>query len=329
MRLAWFAPRSDCGASAHDRAPGTERSAERGRDTAPWDDTGLLIRELRSRHRVELVDAGRAHDFVWRHAREPFDLCIYELGGTPAHQFAAAYAVHYPGVVLLRGLPRHDRALLASRLVVVPHEPGARAIADDCPGTRVRTLVPGVEPLPDDFDDRAGSARPRHDAPADGPAILTALRWPPDGGALAYALSGFAAGRAVLVFDGPETADWPSLDPQTWEPRAPLERLPGWPRQDPICVSIDPRDEAHSLRLAQRRLADDSALRARLGTAAQAWWRTHATVGRAAAAFEALLEEARAVPEPPAPRGVEDGTALARRLLDGAGIAEQRAGLIQ
>lgn len=280
MRVAWFAPRSDA------------------RSLAPWDDAALLVHELRARHDVELVDAGRAHDFVWRHARDAFDLCVYELGGTAAHQFAAAYAVHYPGVVLLRGLPRYDRALVASRLVVVPHEPVAQAIADDCPGVRVRTVVPGVEPL------------------RDGAAVVTALRWPPDGGALTYALAGFAAARAVIVLDGPETADWPSLDPQTWEPRAPLERLPGWPRADPICVSIDPRDEAHSLRLARKRLDEDPALRARLGRAAREWWRVHATVGLASAAFEALLDEARAMPDPHPPPDADDGTALARRLLD-------------
>ena len=34
---------------------------------------------------------------------------------------------------------------------------------------------------------------------------------------MTYAISGFAARSAVIVFDSPETADWPSLDPQNWE----------------------------------------------------------------------------------------------------------------
>jgi hypothetical protein len=275
MRLAWFAPRAT-------DAP------------EPSDDTTLLIRALATHHTVDVIDAPRAHDFVWQHARNPFDLCVFELGGTPAHRFIAPYAVHYSGIEMLRGVPRHDRALQAARLVVVPHEPVAQAIADDYPGTRVRTLTPGVEPLPQD----AGE-------------VITALHWPPDGAALTYAIAGFAARRAVIVFDGPETADWPSLDPQNWELRG----------ETPICVSIDPRDEAHSLRLALRRLEHDGALRERLGAAAHAWWREHATVERAAHGFERLLEEARELPDPIGGEGADEGTGLARRILSEFSLA--------
>jgi hypothetical protein len=204
---------------------------------------------------------------------------------------------------MLRGVPRHGRALQASRLVVVPHEPVAQALADDYPGVRVRTLAPGVDPLPGDAS-----------------LVITALSWPPDGAALTHAMAGFAAGRAVIVFDSPETADWPSLDPQNWEPRDPLA-LRGFAAsarhaadEEPICVSIDPRDEAHSLRLALRRLDGDPALRERLGAAAQTWWREHATVEMAANGFEVLLQEARDTPDPIG-LDADDGTSLARRLL--------------
>ncbi len=289
MRLAWFRP------SAED----AQLAASKPQAEAA-DDTASLIRALAARHEIAEIDRPRAHDFVWQHARRPFDLCVYELGGTPAHDFVAAYAVHYPGVLLLRGLPRHDRALRASRLVVVPHDPVGQALADDHPGVRVRTLPPGVDPLP-----------------ANSPDVITALSWPPDGTALTYAIAGFAAGRAVIVFDGPETADWPSLDPQNWEPRhllARLRRRSDEPEDRPICVSIDPRDQTHSLRLAVRRLDGDQALRARLGAAAQAWWRRHATVNLAAKRFEALLDEARDATNP---AGVipDEGTSLARGIL--------------
>jgi hypothetical protein len=120
--------------------------------------------------------------------------------------------------------------------------------------------------------------------------------------------------------DTSETADWPSLDPQNWEPRAPLERAGIQSARHPICVSIDPRDEAHSLRLARRRLEDDAALRARLGEAARAWWRAHATVDVATERFEALLEEARHVPDPPGARTAGDWTGTARRLLSEMGL---------
>jgi hypothetical protein len=271
MRLAWFTPRAI-------EPPG------------PSDDTSLLIRALRDRHAIEVIDASRAHDFVWQHSRNPFDLCVFELGGTPAHAFIAPYAVHYPGLVLLRGVPRYDRALQASRLVVVPHDPVAQALADDYPGVRVRTLSPGVEPLPDEA-----------------PAVITALNWPPDGAALTFAMAGFAAGRPVIVFDVPETADWPSLDPQNWRPRDLTLS------NEPICISIDPRDEAHSLRLALRRLETDPDLCARLGAAAHTWWRQHGMVDVAAAGFESLMQEARTVQTPATVVG-DDGTGLARRI---------------
>jgi hypothetical protein len=298
MRLAWFS------------ASGATRRGDAAID--PSNDTGLLIRALMARHTIEVIDEPRAHDFVWQHARNPFDLCVFELGGTRAQDFIAPYAVHYPGLVMLRGVPRHDRALQASRMVVVPYEPVAQALSDDYPGVRVRTLAPGVEPLPDAA-----------------PPVIAALSWPPDGAALTYAMAGFAAGRAVIVFDGPETADWPSLDPQNWEPRGLAHMVPGlnrtgtetWhPRgQTPICVSIDPRDEAHSLRLALRRLDGDSALRARLGSAAHTWWREHATVERAARGFEVLLEEARDAPDPIGLKA-DDGSTLAHTILGEFGI---------
>ena len=294
MRIAWFAAAS--ASSVRLNTPGP--AAPAGDHIDPSNDTALLMRALRARHTIDAIDASGAHDFVWQHARRPYDLCVFELAGTSAHDFVAPYAVHYPGIVLLRGLPRHDRALRASRLVVVPHEPVAQAIADDYPGTRVRTLTPGVEPLP-----------------ADAPDVITALNWPPDARALTYALAGVAAGRAVIVFDGPETADWPSLDPQNWQPRTLRPDLPRGEWPTPICVSIDSRDQAHSVGLALRRLESDPALRARLGAAARAWWQTHATVERATTGFEALLDEACTVP----PIGIADadeGMSLARGILE-------------
>jgi hypothetical protein len=285
MRLAWFKPH----ALVHEAD----------------DDTALLIRALVPRHAVDVIGISRAHDFVWQHARRSWDLCVYELGGSPAHQFIAAYAAHFSGVVLLRGLPRYDQALLSARVVVVPHEPVAQALADDYPGVRIRTLVPGVEPLMDE------------------PGVVEALRWPPDGAALTRALAGFAAAGAVIVFDGPETADWPSLDPQNWQPRAPLERRGSVPPREPICVSIDPRDAAHSLDLARRRLEADPALRDRLGRAAQAWWRSNATVAIATARFEDLLEEAASLPPPDSARAADDGTRKARQILDAFGAVNR------
>ena len=300
MRVAWFAPAATTSA-----------------------DTTLLRDALRSRHQVDVIDARAAHDFVWRQARDPYDLCVYEVDDTPAHQFVWPYLIHYPGVTRLHRLTLHtSRAealergqrlddfcrefafshpgvtppvlpalrriapgawpmlavpLRASRVTVVAHEAVAEALRADYPAARVRAITPGVQPL----------AGPRDE-------IVVAAQWPVNGAPLVDAVAGFAAGRAVIVFDGPETADWPSVNPQDWRPRT---NLP------PICVAIDPRDEGHSRRVAVSRLEKDPALRAALGAAAQAWWRTHATVEQAAAAFELVLEEAAKTGNPARPEG--------------------------
>ena len=302
MRLAWFRPASGA----------RDVSASRDARPAPTDDTALLIEALAPRHDIEVIVARRAHDFVWQHARTPFDLCIYELDNTPAHQFIWPYVLHYPGVTLLRSVavphlvsggrgPRTSFPLHASRIVVVPHAPVAEILQDDYPAARVRAITPGVEPL---------------EGPRD--AIVEPLQWPVDGAPLTDALAGFAAGRAVAVFDCTETADWPSIDPHDWQPRS---------AEPPICVAIDPRDEEHLRRVTRRRLKDDNALRDRLGAAAHAWWRAHATVPCAANAFEQVLEEAREVSPPERPADwpafvADDGTRRARALLAPFGITE-------
>ena len=142
--------------------------------------------------------------------------------------------------------------------------------------------------------------------------IVIAVAWPP-ADELTMALAGMAAGRAVIVLETEITAGLPALDPQTWQPR-------GWTGQPPIVVSIDPRDEEHSLALALRRLASDTELRTSLGSAAREWSRQHATLEHAVRAWRSILAEA--VTATPAPRPQDwprhltaDGTERAREVL--------------
>ena len=142
--------------------------------------------------------------------------------------------------------------------------------------------------------------------------VLIAVTWPP-ADEPTMALAGMAAGRAVIVLETENTAGWPALDPQTWQPR-------GWTSEPPIAVSLDPRDEEHSLSLALRRLALDSGLRAALGSAARAWWQEHATLDRAVDAWRSILAEAVTVAPPPRPANwprhlTADGTERARDLV--------------
>jgi hypothetical protein len=390
MRVAWFRPDSPANST---------------------DDLAAVIAGLRDTHDVRVVDARAAHDFVWQAAQGAFELSVYELDDSLAHQYIWPYLLHYPGVVVLRTASlHHGRALglvhqhrdadrdaemaftdgagrtdapwpllrgawstwrvpvLASPLTVVADDALAATVARDCPGARVVCVPTGVaDPLAGAVapGSRAGAplrvlvcedgapgaveraaARARqvgasaievvHVTSADPGAvrdadIIVATRWPSLGRPLRTALLGAAAGKAVVVAETESTAGWPSLDPQTWQPRA---LATGVSAPDAaIAISIDPRDEEHSLVLALARLSGDAALRASLGSAARAWWEQHATVAHAVEAWKALLDEARTLPVPARPAGWPahldaDGSGVATRILDefDVGAAFRRPG---
>jgi glycosyltransferase involved in cell wall biosynthesis len=65
--------------------------------------------------------AARAIDpveFTWRHRRQPYDLVVYQLGNSKAHDFMWSFLFRYPGLVVLHDAQVHQaRALwLLSRL---------------------------------------------------------------------------------------------------------------------------------------------------------------------------------------------------------------------
>ena len=109
MRLAWFSPFPPA------RTGIAGRSAE-------------LVRALRARgigidsfvHHVssDAPDAVSAHDFVWRHARHPYDLVVYQFGNSSHHDYIWPYALRYPGLVVLHDIRLHHAraaALLRER----------------------------------------------------------------------------------------------------------------------------------------------------------------------------------------------------------------------
>ena len=148
---------------------------------------------------------------------------------------------------------------------------------------------------------------------------IVALEWPPRPEPPAAALFAMAAGRPAIVYEVPVTAGWPALDPQTWRSR-------GADYHEPIVISLDPRDDEHSLMLAMRRLADDAGLRARMGEAARAWSQSRGdAVAQAADAWDRILADAATAEPPPRPAGwpahlTADGTARARELLGEMGV---------
>lgn len=327
MRIAWF--RADV-ADAID----------------PLDDTAPLVDELRGAHAIDVIVEKSAHDFVWQHFLRPWDLCVYELDHSRAHEYVWAYLINYPGLVWLRNTDvAHLRVpLFASRCVVTSTDAGAELLRARYPEIHVRTATPGIAAVaaPNGhagpvrfavFDERprdpavinravqrARDAGATFEVLQPGPGVVTACDvviapgWPPSHQTSTAVIAGMAAGKAVVTMEMDADADWPAIDPQTWRPR-------GMAVSDaPIAVTIDPRDEEHSLVLAIRRLSSDAPLRARLGEAAHAWWKTHATPAHAAAAWNQILEEAVRLAPPPRPDDwpkafAQDGTELARGIL--------------
>jgi len=316
---------------------------------------------VRSSHEIDVIDERAAHDFVWQHIQRPWDLCVYELDDTPAHQFIHAYLVNYPGVVVLRSadIATLRVPLLASRCIVVAHDSLAELLRAMYPDVHVRYAPPrggptGSAPLNEQGD--AGSSGPRstgfavvdrrtdradvverafrraRDAGAtfdvlrSDPTLRTLARadvviapgWPPFRDS-APVLAAMAAGKAVVTMEMETTADWPALDPQTWRPRG------VGTTGAPIAVTIDPRDEEHSLMLAIRRLSIDAGLREALGRAARGWCEQHVNPQHAVAAWSQILQEAVTLSPPPRPDDwptgrSADGTELARSILGEFGL---------
>ena len=123
--------------------------------------------------------------------------------------------------------------------------------------------------------------------------VILNLRWPTARETSGPWLRALAAGKPTVITDLVHLADVPSLDPRTWTVRPPTSDL-----HPPISVAIDILDEDHSLRLAMRRLAGDAQLRARLGSAARAYWSREHSVEGMADDYERIMREAAARADP-------------------------------
>jgi len=303
MRLAWFR--------------GNPHAA------TTFDDSASLIDALRLIHEIEIFTSDTVQDFATAHERSPFDLPVYELESASTHATLWPFLSRFRGALMLRtlALPDLRATLRASRVAVVPYESVAEDLRVQYPGCQVRVAVTGVSEVqraqqvprreepksPVGFGlisagrtdvlrrarDRAGLGDETVVLMTDRSPeqvlreadVIVSLQWPWSGEPATEALTAMAAGKPVVVLETAGTADWPALDPQTWQPRGPRVEAP-------VVVSVDPLDEEHSLGLALARLSADAALRTRLGTAAELWWRTHATPGHAAADWTRILSEA-------------------------------------
>jgi len=160
--------------------------------------------------------------------------------------------------------------------------------------------------------------------------VCLCLRWPTAHETSASWLRCLAAGRPTIVTDLLTTVDVPTLDPRHWQLKhtrtdaASILQPP--PTTTAVAVSIDMADEAHMLRQAMMRLAQDAALRAALGRQAYAWWQAHHTIARMQRDYLRALAWAATLPTPTwpvdAPAHVRpDVSAHARDLIAPLGVS--------
>lgn len=127
MRIAWFSP------FPPERSGIATYSAE-------------LLPLLSSAHTIDRMPELGAHDFVWMHRRDPYDLVVYQLGNAPCHDYMWAYLVACPGLVVLHDARLHHaraRRLLKDRRF----DDYRRELAYDHPDARPDVAEYAVEGL--------------------------------------------------------------------------------------------------------------------------------------------------------------------------------------
>ena len=237
-----------------------------------------------------------AHAIRTRHGYEPHHVVLAAFGAVtpekrlePILQALAVARQYQPDVRLLlvgQTMPHFD-ALAAAR---------ALGVGD------IVTMAGFVDP----------AELPAYLAASD---VVLALRWPSAHETSASWLRAIAAGRATVITDLALLADLPTLDPRSWTV---VHAQPTLMPLEPVAVSIDILDEGHSLTLALKRLTTDAALRARVGAAARAHWAAGHTVEHMASAYEQMLRDAAALPDPVVTLPAHlrpDPTAFARGLV--------------
>jgi glycosyltransferase involved in cell wall biosynthesis len=104
-RLAWFAPLPPATTGI------SQYNVELLPGLAELYDIDVFVDERPDRHvHPPHVSVQAAHDFLWRHVKQPYDLVVYHLGNSPYHDYMWPYLVRYPGLVVL-----HDGQLHHAR----------------------------------------------------------------------------------------------------------------------------------------------------------------------------------------------------------------------
>lgn len=70
------------------------------------------LQHLDQKYDIDVYDERRAHDFVWKHTKAPYDLTVYQLGNSRAHAYQWAYLSRYPGLTVLHDAQLHQARAL-------------------------------------------------------------------------------------------------------------------------------------------------------------------------------------------------------------------------
>ena len=164
MRIAWFSPlppnRSGIAAYSAELLPRlAAHEIEAFIDDSGGQDAPARIAP------VEGATIRGAHDFPWRHARQPYDAVVYHVGNDASHDYLWPYMVRYPGLVVLHDGQLHQAR--AQALIRQHREADFRAEFTYChPEASPAPGGPGggrpwqhaLLLLADDFGSRAGGA---------------------------------------------------------------------------------------------------------------------------------------------------------------------------
>lgn len=108
MRLAWFSPlpphRSGIAAYSAELLP---RLADTHEIDAFIDDSdgSTAVAAVGSVRGIRILGA---HDYPWRHARQPYDVTVYQVGNDACHDYLWPYMVRHPGLVTLHDAQLHQ-----------------------------------------------------------------------------------------------------------------------------------------------------------------------------------------------------------------------------
>ncbi len=71
-----------------------------------------VVPPLRAHVDIDVYDEAKAHDFVWTHAKRPYDLTVYHIGNSLGHAYEWAYLTRYPGLTVLHDAQLHQARAL-------------------------------------------------------------------------------------------------------------------------------------------------------------------------------------------------------------------------